>query len=482
MASPLTEPVERFITELSPVLERVARDAKMHADQPAAHDVTLEAYNLVVAFIDADGLHTDEELWALIETFGPRFETMLGMATPADVRTARLAVDRKAWLDSPSLLFQILLGADHRDKTTETWRYYTCALDIAHTISSLDLHPSVSELQAIESFRSMLLGKMANWAIPKPGTVGSDASPGPVPRTAGGAGVGAEAEAGAQPGGTVGTDEPLARARPLEELLAELDALVGLEPVKAEVKLVTALLRVQKLRKQRGLPVVESSHHLVFTGNPGTGKTTVARLLAQIYRTLEVVEKGQLVETDRSQLVAGYVGQTAIQVRQVVEKALGGVLLVDEAYALARGDERDFGQEAIDTLVKLIEDHRDDFVVIAAGYPDEMHTFVESNPGLRSRFPKTIHFPDYSTDELVAIFVSMAAQASYTCTADAAARVREWFDSQARDKGFGNARLARNLFEAACARQASRLVGGAAAEPTDAELTTFQPDDIAPSP
>ncbi|MGH9282457.1 MAG: AAA family ATPase, partial [Acidimicrobiales bacterium] len=256
------------------------------------------------------------------------------------------------------------------------------------------------------------------------------------------------------------------------------DGLVGLAPVKAEVRLVADLIQVQNLRRQRGLPVAGSGRHLVFTGNPGTGKTTVARLLAQIYRTLEVVEKGHLVETDRSQLVAGFVGHTAIQVRKVVEGALGGVLLVDEAYALARGDERDFGQEAIDTLVKLIEDHRDELVVIAAGYPDEMADFVDSNPGLRSRFPKTIAFPDYSDDELVAIFRSMATKAAYTCTPDVEDHLRAWFASQPRDKGFGNARLARNLFEAAVARQASRVVD--LTDPTDEQLMALTVDDVGP--
>ena len=205
-------------------------------------------------------------------------------------------------------------------------------------------------------------------------------------------------------------------------MLAELDALVGLAPVKAEVKLVTNLLRVEKIRKERGLPVVEHSRHLVFTGNPGTGKTTVARLLAQIYRTLGVVEKGHLVETDRSGLVAGYVGQTALKVKEVFTSALGGVLLVDEAHALARGNERDFGHEAIDMMVKLMEDHRDEVVLIVAGYPDEMAVFLDANPGLRSRFPKTIYFDDYTDDELQRIFDGMCARNHYTPTADARAR------------------------------------------------------------
>lgn len=473
--SALSAPVDRFVRHLGPVLARVADEAKMAKGRGAeADDVGLEAYRLACAFIDADGLHTDEELWALIGTFGPRFagSTMLGMAAPGDVRKARLVVDRREFLQEPSVLFEILLGDDHRNGTTNSWLYYEAAVEIGHVVASLDLHPSVTELQAIEDFRAMLLRRMENWGIDRPGTVASKGEAG-----------GPEASASPL------EEAALPPARPLEELLAELDGLIGLEGVKSEVKLQTALLQVQGLRKERGLPVVETSRHLVFTGNPGTGKTTVARLLAQIYRTLGVVEKGQLVETDRSQLVAGYVGQTAIQVRKVVETALGGVLLIDEAYALARGDERDFGQEAIDTIVKMMEDHRETLVVIAAGYPDEMGRFVGSNPGLESRFSKTIFFPDYSTDELVAIFSSMCGKLRYVLTPEAADRLRAWFDAQPRTKGFGNGRLARNLFEATIARQAQRLVGtggtggtGAGAKPTDEQLTTLTADDIGPAP
>jgi SpoVK/Ycf46/Vps4 family AAA+-type ATPase len=258
--------------------------------------------------------------------------------------------------------------------------------------------------------------------------------------------------------------------------MKELDDLVGLEAVKDEVKLVADLIQVQNLRRKRGLKVAENSRHLVFTGNPGTGKTTVARLLAQIYRTLGVVQKGHLVETDRAGLVAGFVGQTALQVKKVFESALGGVLLIDEAYALARGGDRDFGQEATDTIVKLIEDHRDDIVVIAAGYPDEMDTFINSNPGLRSRFPKTIHFPDYTTDELIDIFRMLCDKSGYVCTAGARDKIRGFFDAQQRDKGFGNGRLARNLFEASVAGQASRVV--AMKDPTNAQLQSLTARDL----
>ncbi len=266
-------------------------------------------------------------------------------------------------------------------------------------------------------------------------------------------------------------------ARPLEDLLAELDALVGLDHVKAEVRRLTSLLRIQKIRAERGLPTMESSHHLVFTGNPGTGKTTVGRLLSQIYRTLGVVSKGHLVETDRSKLVAGYVGQTATRTRQTLESALGGMLLIDEAYALARGGENDFGREAIDTLVKFMEDHRDDLAIVAAGYPEEMQALLDANPGLESRFTRTIHFPDYTTDELVKIFESMGEKNQYLLDAEAGGALRVVIEAEPRDRGFGNARFVRNVFESAVAHQALRLTD--IENPTDEQLTTLTAADVA---
>ena len=271
-------------------------------------------------------------------------------------------------------------------------------------------------------------------------------------------------------------------ARDLDELLDELDALVGLAEVKQEVRLVANLLQVQRLRRERGLPVTASSRHLVFTGNPGTGKTTVARLLAQIYRTLGVVSRGHLVESDRSRLVAGYVGQTATKVTAAFDEADEGVLLIDEAYALVRGSDTDFGREAIDTIVKLVEDRRDRVVVIVAGYPDEMQSFLDANPGLPSRFPRTIAFPDYSDDELMAMFESQCATGGYICDPTAVAALRSTIEATPRGKGFGNGRLVRNLFERAIERQATRLVevrqGVGQVDPTDLELTTLRATDV----
>ncbi|HET7718601.1 MAG TPA: AAA family ATPase, partial [Acidimicrobiales bacterium] len=434
-------------------------------------DVALEAFNLSAAFIDADGRHTDEELSAFIAVFAARFDTVARAGSPPALRAAGLLAGKRTFLDTPSPLFDVLVQADRRSGTAHSWRYYLASVEIAHAVFALDDHPSHAELTAVERFRSMLLRAIDTAGVPRPGgperPSERDGGPEVAPRPAG---VGDQA---AEP------EEPLEPARPLEELLAELDGLVGLAPVKAEVKLVTNLLRIEKLRTERGLKVVEHSRHLVFTGNPGTGKTTVARLLAQIYRTLGVVEKGQLVETDRSGLVAGYIGQTSIKVKEVFTKALGGVLLIDEAHALARGEDRDFGHEAIDMIVKLMEDHRDDVVLIVAGYPDEMATFLDANPGLRSRFPKTIYFDDYSNEELLRIFEGMCAKSHYTPTDDAKAKVLAYVAARPRDRGFGNARLVRNLFEAAVSAQASRVVE--LGDVSDAVLVGLEAADI-PSP
>jgi hypothetical protein len=351
----------------------------------------------------------------------------------------------------------VLLAADARHGTTHARAYYAVAVELAFAVAAIDLHTSDTELDAIEGFRGMLLAAIDGMergrqrATEQPGPTAPSPQPPPEP-----------------------TEEP--PPRPIDELLAELDGLVGLDDVKHEVKLVTNLLRVQRIRLERGLPVLDQSRHLIFTGNPGTGKTTVARLLAQIYRTLGVVDRGHLVETDRAGLVAGFVGQTAPLVQARFDEADEGVLLVDEAYSLVRGGERDFGREAIDAIVKLIEDRRDRVVVIMAGYPDEMEQLIASNPGLRSRFPKVIHFPDYTTDELLQIIDMQGRKGGYQLDPGARARARIWLDSVTRDRGFGNGRTARNLFEHAVSTQAMRL--GPVEDPTDEDLTTLVADDI----
>ncbi len=265
----------------------------------------------------------------------------------------------------------------------------------------------------------------------------------------------------------------------LEDLLKNLNELTGLSSVKKELNSLINLLKVHRLRAERHMPQASVSLHMVFSGNPGTGKTTVARMLGKIYKALGVLEKGHLVEVDRSGLVSGYVGQTAIKTKKMIEEALGGVLFIDEAYALtANTGSNDFGMEAVNTLLKAMEDHRDNLIVIAAGYTDLMREFLDSNPGLRSRFNKQIVFDDYSPEELMSIFRGMCEKSFFQLTEQAAQCALAFFQNRTEQhlSGFANGRDVRNYFEKALTNQANRLA--VMTDVTDEDLMTITEEDV----
>lgn len=262
----------------------------------------------------------------------------------------------------------------------------------------------------------------------------------------------------------------------IEDLLAELDSYVGMDAIKTEVRSLINMVQVYKLRREHDLPTTDMSLHMVFSGNPGTGKTTVARIMSRIYHSLDILSKGQLVEVDRSGLVAGYVGQTALKTQKVIEKAMGGVLFIDEAYALNGKSENDFGQEAIDTILKAMEDHRDDLVVIVAGYTELMDLFIHSNPGLESRFNRFLMFEDYTPEQMVAIFKMQCKKGCYVLAQGTEELVRDFIAEESADDSFGNARGVRNLFEHILVAQNNRLAK--MENVTRDDLMQILPDDV----
>ncbi len=273
-----------------------------------------------------------------------------------------------------------------------------------------------------------------------------------------------------------GEKEEIPPKEKIEDLLVELDSYVGMDAIKEEVRSLINMVQVYKLRREHDLPTTDMSLHMVFSGNPGTGKTTVARIMARIYHSLDILSKGQLVEVDRSGLVAGYVGQTALKTQKVIEKAMGGVLFIDEAYALNGKSENDFGQEAIDTILKAMEDHRDDLVVIVAGYTELMDRFIHSNPGLESRFNRFLMFEDYTPEQMLAIFKMQCKKGCYVLAEGTEELVRDFIAEESADDSFGNARGVRNLFEHILVAQNNRLAK--MENVTRDDLMQILPDDV----
>ena len=426
-------------------------------------------------------------------TAGVPAKDILGIGKVSADAALNLGFKNRSFAEGTPLLLRCCIAMDDKDGGSTSRQFVEGATQLLYAAAEADGDMNGKELQFITTYagglRTFLMTRAAgrhvvqeqNWLpgadkVEKKGTKKEEKKSTETEEKKDAA-VNPQGKSAAKATAEAKKEEP---EKTLEELVAELDSLVGLTGVKEEVHTLINLIKVRKLREAHELKVMDMSFHMVFTGNPGTGKTTVARLVAKIYRKLGFLSQGQLIETDRSGLVAGYVGQTAGKVTEVVNSALGGILFIDEAYALARkGMENDFGKEAIDTLVKLMEDHRDDLVVIVAGYTKEMHDFLTSNPGLISRFNKYIDFPDYTDDELMAILAMNCKKQGYAPTEGAAREVRRMLESMslADRMDFGNARGMRNVLEKLVSAQANRLAA-VESEVTREQLMEITEEDV----
>ena len=403
--------------------------------------------SLLLRLAQASGTPSAQMLRFIVEVPG---RDVLNIGKASAESALNIGYKNRSFAEGTPLLLRCCVAMDDKDGTQSAQQFVDGVSKLLYTAAEADGDLSGRELNFITSYagslRTFLMTRAANRHS---GT--QEATLRDVPEEK----APAQGEAAQKP--QQKKEEP---EKSLDELMEELNGLIGLQDVKREVNSLINLIKVRKMRESHGLKVMDMSFHMVFTGNPGTGKTTVARLVAKIYKQLGFLSKGQLVETDRSGLVAGYVGQTAGKVTDVVNSALGGILFIDEAYALARkGMDNDFGREAIDTLVKLMEDHRDDLVVIVAGYTDEMHDFLTANPGLISRFNKYIDFADYTDDELMDILHMNAKRQGYAVSEAADAVVRGMLTAMTLSErlDFGNARGMRNTLEKLVQAQANRL-------------------------
>jgi stage V sporulation protein K len=274
-------------------------------------------------------------------------------------------------------------------------------------------------------------------------------------------------------------EQGLLQKSPISGILRELEQMIGLDHVKMLVHEIYALLEITKIRTEAGLHTGSQVYHMIFKGNPGTGKTTVARIIAKLFKEMGVLGKGHFIEAERADLVGEYIGHTALKTRELIKKSMGGILFIDEAYSLARGGEKDFGKEAIDTLVKGMEDYKNQFILILAGYPDEMERFLDTNPGLPSRFPMQVDFPDYSVDELIQIAESMVKERDYSMLPDTVMKLKQqMLHEKNKSYTFSNARYVRNQIEKATRVQAVRLLSRQTGKPSRQELMALRPEDF----